>query len=110
MAVVRIHVSAVKDVEFSFDSRWLATAGPGAVGLWETQRTGAWPALPLYLSRGPTRPINDLAMSRRGWRIIYGSRDGSVRTFDCKLCGGIKQLVPIARTRLREIVRAKPQG
>jgi WD40 repeat protein len=107
VAVLRVHVNDVNDVDFSFDSRWIATAGPGAAGIWETRQQGAWRALPLYLSRGPTKPINDLAFSRRGWRLIYGSRDGGVRTFDCRLCGGMKQLTGIARARLREIVLAK---
>jgi hypothetical protein len=28
--------------------------------------------------------------------------------YDCKLCGGVKQLVGIAKARLAEIVDAKP--
>jgi hypothetical protein len=36
------------------------------------------------------------------------SRDGSVRTYDCRLCGGIKQLAAIGAARLAEIVQAKP--
>jgi WD40 repeat protein len=108
VAVLRVHVNDVNDVDFSFDSRWLATAGPGAAGIWETREKGAWPALPLYLSRGPTKPINDLAFSRRGWRLIYGSRDGAVRTFACRLCGRLGQLTAIARARLHDIVEAKP--
>jgi hypothetical protein len=39
-----------------------------------------------------------------------GSKDGSVRTFDCKICGGMKQLTAIARGRLAEIkhMKSKP--
>jgi WD40 repeat protein len=107
VAVLRIHVSDVNDVAFSFDGRWLATAGPTAVGIWETRRIGAWPGRPLYVVRGPTRPVNDVEFSPSGWRILFGSRDGLVMTYDCKLCGSIKQLDAIGRARLREIVRAK---
>ena len=43
-----------------------------------------------------------------GWNLAIGSRDGSVRTFDCHLCGGVKQLAAIGAARLAEIVDAKP--
>ena len=107
-ALLRIHVSAINDVAFSYDGRWLATAGPTAVGIWETRTKGTWPALPLTLVFGPTRPIDVVAFSPRGWRIAFGSRDGSVRTYSCSLCGGVKHLTAIARARLGEIVRVKP--
>jgi WD40 repeat protein len=107
-ALLRIHVGLVSDVAFSADGRWLATAGPGAVGIWETRKEGNWPALPLYLGRGPTRPINDVAFSPRGWRILFGSRDGFVRTYNCTFCGGIKELTAIARARLHAIVTVRP--
>jgi WD40 repeat protein len=108
IALLRIHSGPVSDVTFSSDGRWLATAGPVAVGIWETRKTGAWPARPLYLVHGPTKPINDVAFSERGWRILMGSRDGSVRTFDCTACTGIDGLTKLARARLREIARPKP--
>jgi len=108
VALLRIHVSAINDVAFSYDGRWLATAGPTAIGIWETRTKGTWPALPLTLVFGPTRPINVVAFSPRGWRIAFGSRDGSVRIYSCSLCGGVKQLTAIARARLGEIVRVKP--
>jgi len=107
-ALLQIHQGVVSDVAFSADGRWLATAGPGAAGVWETRKRGAWPSFPVYLLRGPTRPINGVAFSPRGWRIVLGSRDGSVRLYDCKLCGRIGQLSSIGRARLGEIVRTKP--
>jgi WD40 repeat protein len=108
VALLQVHQGVVSDVAFSADGRWLATAGPGAAGVWETRRTGTWDTFPTYLLRGPTRPINDIAFSPRGWRILLGSRDGSVRLYDCKLCGTIRQLTAIGRARLRKIVHAKP--
>jgi WD40 repeat protein len=108
VALLRVHSGPVNDVTFSADGRWVATAGPLAAGIWETRQDSRWPVLPVYLIRGPTRPINDVAFSPRGWRLAMGSRDGTIRTFDCRLCGGMKQLTVIARARLHEIVRAKP--
>jgi WD40 repeat protein len=108
VALLRLHSGPVLDVDFSADGRWLASAGPLAAGIWKTRKTGQWPTLPIYLVRGPTRPLSHVAFSPRGWNLAIGSRDGSVRTFDCTLCGGIRQLVVIAANRLAEIVRAKP--
>jgi WD40 repeat protein len=108
VALLRIHGGLVSDVAFSRDSRWVTTAGPAAAGIWKTRPTGAWPGAPVYLIRGPTRPINDVDFSNRGWRIVFGSRDGSVRTYQCSLCGGVSQLLAIGRARLREIARPKP--
>jgi WD40 repeat protein len=104
IALLRIHQGLVSDVAFSSDGRWLATAGPSAAGIWQAPKTGPWPAFPLYLVRGQTRPINDLAFSPKGWRLLTGGRDGSVRMFDCTACTGVNGLVKLARARLREIV------
>ena len=46
------------------------------------------------------------AFSSQGWRIVTGGADNSVRTYDCKLCGGVDQLLPIARARLARIKAA----
>jgi WD40 repeat protein len=108
VALLRLHIGLVSDVAFSADGRWLATAGPTAAGIWETRRTGLWPATPPSLVRGFTRPINDVAFSPRGWRLLMGSRDGSVRVYDCTFCGGITQLAAMGRARLGQIVVAKP--
>jgi WD40 repeat protein len=105
VAVLRIHVGSVNDIAFSADGRWLATAGPQAAGIWETRKTGAWPALPIYLVRAPPPRLDHLAFSSHGWRLVMGWRDGAIRTYDCRLCGGIKQLTGIGRARLREIVK-----
>jgi len=108
VALLRIHSGLVSDVAFSADGRWLATGGPEAVGIWETKGVGAWPFDPLYLVRVAARPTDAVAFSPRGWRIVTGSRDGSVRTFDCRLCGRMPQLRRIAHARLGEIVVSKP--
>jgi WD40 repeat protein len=105
VAVLRIHAGPVNDVAFSADGRWLATAGPQAAGIWETVQAGAWPTVPVYLVRAPPPRLDALAFSRQGWRLVTGWRGGAVRVYDCKLCGRIEELGPIARARLREIAR-----
>jgi WD40 repeat protein len=108
VSLLQIHQGPVRAVEFSADDRWVATAGPTAVGVWQTRKRGGWPQNPLYLVRGPTRQVTDVAFSPRGWRIVFGSMDGSFRTFNCRLCGGLKELSAIARAKLHSIVRMKP--
>jgi WD40 repeat protein len=98
----------VLDVDFSADGRWLASAGPLSAGIWKTRPGGRWPTIPTYFVRGPTRPVSHVAFSPRGWNLVLGSRDGSVRTFECKLCGRVKQLTTIGAARLARIVKAKP--
>jgi WD40 repeat protein len=51
--------------------------------------------------------MSSLAFSPSGWHLLMGSKDGSVRTFDCKICGAMKQLMTIARGRLAEIKHVK---
>jgi WD40 repeat protein len=114
VAVLRIHSGAVTDVAFSADGRWVATAGPLAAGVWETKKRGVWPDRPIYLVRGSAAPLSaraldTVAFSPRGWRLVTGWRVGDVRTFNCRLCGGIKQLTAIGRARLHEIVHSKPK-
>ncbi len=109
LALLRLHSGPVLDVDYSADGRWLASAGPTAAGIWKTRKSGPWPTLPVYLVRGPTtKPLSHVAFSPRGWRLAIGSRDGSVLTFDCRLCGGVRQLTAIGAARLAEIVDAKP--
>lgn len=108
LALLRVHAGPVLDVAFSADGRWIASAGPSAAGIWKTRKSGQWLTFPVYLVRGPTRPLSHVAFSPRGWNLAIGSRDGSVRTFDCHLCGGVKQLAAIGAARLAEIVDAKP--
>jgi WD40 repeat protein len=109
IALLQIHSGGVTDVAWSGDGRWLATAGPLAAGIWETRRKGVWPSLPQWLVFGDTtRRLEHVAFSPHGWRLLTGWRSGSVRLYNCSLCGRVPQLGAIAHRRLREIVRAKP--
>jgi WD40 repeat protein len=108
VSLLQIHQGPVVAVEFSSDDRWIATAGPTAVGVWQTRKNAGWRQTPLYLVRNPAlRQVTDVAFSPRGWRIVFGTVDGSFRTFNCTLCGRLEQLSAIARAKLRSIVRVK---
>ncbi|HEY8236396.1 MAG TPA: hypothetical protein VIF85_07150 [Gaiellaceae bacterium] len=83
---------------FSYDDRWVVTAGPAAAGIWDME-TGRR----LIAVNGRDHPLTAVALSPHGWRIAAGGHTGSVRTYDCRLCGNIDDLVSLARERLANL-------
>ena len=97
VAVLRIHVGRSTT---SRSARTVAGWLPPALRRRVSGRPGrraAWPALPIYLVRAPPPRLDHLVFSSRGWRLAMGWRDGAIRTYDCRLCGGVKQLTAIGR-------------
>ena len=47
--------------------------------------------------------LTSIAFSPRNWTIFTGSRDGTVRTYQCLFCGRSKQLAPYANARLARL-------
>jgi WD40 repeat protein len=114
VAVLRGHSGGVNDITFSADGRWIASAGPLSAGIWQVGKgVRAWPDTPLYFVDGDaarTPRLDRVAFSPKGWRLLTGWRLGNVRVFDCALCGGVKELQAIAKSRLRQIVRRSPSS
>jgi WD40 repeat protein len=88
------HNSAVRDIQFSPDGRWMVTAASRA-GLYDA-RDGT---LVLRL-QGGAGVLNAVAFDPTGRTIVTGGEDGIVRTYRCTICGGIDDLVALARARL----------
>jgi WD40 repeat protein len=86
----------VAAVAFSPDGRWVVTAGPISAGLWPTS-TGR---LQFYL-RGDTSALTAVAFSPDGGTILSASKDGTVRTYACTVCGTLPALERVAEQRLR---------
>lgn len=93
------HNSAVRDVEFSPNGRWLVTAAAKAT-LWDARdgefvvrlRTGA--------------PIVTAAMfDPSGLTIVTGDGSGGVGTYVCDACGGLDELMALAERRLAQTGR-----
>jgi WD40 repeat protein len=82
---------------FSPDGHWIVTAGPRAAVLWPSA-TGTL----LYYLRGPEDRLTDVAFSPDGMQVLAASDDGSVRTYDCKVCGDIASLEALAEARLAQ--------
>jgi WD40 repeat protein len=96
--LLRGHFGPVFEASFSPNQRWVVTAGPSTAGLWPVDSG----RLLLYL-RGHKGPLTSAAFSPDGTSIVTASRDGTVRTYRCELCGGAKALVATARARLGRI-------
>ena len=93
--VLQGHFGPVQDARFSPDGRWVVTAGPGRAGLWDARDGG-----PVTLLRGHRGPVTSAAFSPNGRTIVTGGVDGTVRTFRCDICGGLRELVRLADERL----------
>jgi WD40 repeat protein len=92
------HSALVSDADFSADGRWIAIAGPGRVGV-----VDATSGERVLLLDGQDRILTSIAFSPTGWRIATGGRSGAVRTYDCRLCGGIDDLIELAEERLAQL-------
>jgi WD40 repeat protein len=88
----------INDAAFSSDDRWVVTAGPAATGIWDVS-TGRR----LLAVNGRDHPLTAVALSPHGWRIVAGGLHGSVKTYDCRICGNIDDLVWVARERLANL-------
>jgi WD40 repeat protein len=102
LKVLHRHVAVVSGVAFTTDGRWIATAGPAKAGVWQTRGTDL-PGSFLFYVRGNSTPITSVAFSPRGDELATGARDGSIRVFDCNLCGGLSSLEAYARERLKRV-------
>ena len=88
----------INSAAFSSDDRWVVTAGPAATGIWDME-TGRR----LLAVNGRDHPLTAVALSPQGWRIAAGGFGGTVKTYDCRLCGNIDDLVSVARQRLAHL-------
>jgi WD40 repeat protein len=95
LRVLRGHFAVVSDAAFSADGRWIVTAGPITAGLWYANSG----RLLLYL-RGPEARLTSASFDPGGKQVLVTSADGTLRAYDCEICGGIRELRALATTRL----------
>ena len=88
----------MSDADFSADGRWVAIAGPGEAGLVEA-KTGER----VLLLAGEDLILTAIAFSPTGWRIATGGNTGAVQTYNCRLCGGVDELVKLGEQRLAQL-------
>jgi len=94
---IRWHFGPLRGAAFSPDGRWVVTAGPITAGVGSAS-TGRRP----FFLRGPTEPlIGAVFAGRNGQTIVTASKDGTIRVYHCETCGGIDELLLLAKRRLR---------
>jgi WD40 repeat protein len=89
------HQGRIQGVDFSPDGRWIVTAGPISAGLWAADTTEL-----VQLLRGPTKPLRAALFTQDGKTIVTAGDDGTIRTYDCVVCGTLPELVRAAESRL----------
>jgi WD40 repeat protein len=98
--LLRGHFGPVFGASFSPDGHWVVTAGPTTAGLWPVSNGRL-----LFYLRGHTEPLTSASFSPDGTRILTSSRDGTLRTYTCELCGNIADLLTAANARLAALAR-----
>jgi WD40 repeat protein len=96
---LRWHFGRVSDASFSPDGRWIVTAGPSTAQLWQPGFQD--PLLPFGLG-GHVKPLTSAVFDPSSRVVLSASQDGTVRTYRCAICGGIDELLPLARARLAQ--------
>ena len=101
--VLRWHFGAVADASFSPDGRWILTAGPATVGLWQPGVRD--PILP-YGFGGHKPLLTSAVFDPTGRFVLTASSDGTVRTAECTVCVDLHTLLPApTRSSLRPAAR-----
>jgi WD40 repeat protein len=91
LRVLRGHFGTVSDARFSADGRWIASAGPRSVGLWQAD-DGQLLRL-LYGAGGPFEAVEFRDGSRT---IVVSDAGGAVSSYDCRVCAEIPGLLEYA--------------
>ncbi len=92
------HIAVVHDATFSPDGRWIVTAGPQRVVLWE-MATGKQ-VLRLQGGKGQFLAAR---FSADGRSILTANSDGTLGRWECSICAGIDGLHAQAIDRLRRL-------
>jgi WD40 repeat protein len=86
----------VTAASFSFDDRWILTAGPISAVLWRADTGRSLPYL-----RGHTKEgLTDAEWIPQSYDVLSAGRDGTVRTYRCEVCVPLDRLVQLAKKRL----------
>jgi WD40 repeat protein len=95
--ILRWHFGPLAGAAFSPDGQWVVTAGPSAAGVGPVS-TGRR----LLLLRGHTEPLIGAGFAgKNGHTLVTAGKDGTLRTYRCVICGGLQELLRVARLRLR---------
>jgi len=100
--VLRGHAALVSGAAFSPDDAFIASAGPTKVGVWAV--TGDdFRDDRLYFLGSTAGQLTSVAFAPTGHLLASAGVDGVVRTYNCTLCGGLDELVALAKARIAEL-------
>ncbi len=88
------HNTAVHDARFSPDGKWVVTAAFRG-SLWDVSDGSN-----LLRLQGHDGTLTTATFDPTGHTVFTGGVDGTVRTYECGLCGGLDELVSLAEARL----------
>jgi WD40 repeat protein len=95
--LLRWHSGAVSDAEFNPDGRWIVTAGPQTAQLWAP---GVRDPFFQFGIGGPDKELTSVGFDPTSRIVLATSLDGTVRTYRCVYCGGLDEVLRVARARL----------
>ena len=94
---IRWHFGPLGGAALSADGRWVVTAGPTTAGV----GSAATGSRLLALRTGSRRQLIAAAFGGANHRLIVtAGRDGKIRYYLCEICGGMDELLALARRRL----------
>jgi len=97
--ILRGHAALVSGAAFSADDSWVVSAGPAKVGVWAV--SGAdFRDDRLFFLGSTTSQLTSVVFAPAGHLLVSAGVDGVVRSYDCTLCGGLDQLMALAKARL----------
>ena len=103
--VLRWHFGTVTDARFSPDGRWIVTAGPQTAQLWQP---GVTEPFFQFGIGGPAGQLTSASFDPTSRVIVATSKDGTVRKYDCRICGGLDELLALSRARpTRKLTQAE---
>jgi WD40 repeat protein len=98
VSVLRRHQGLVSAVVFSDDGGYLASGGAdGTVRVWDWRM----PHIPATVLRGHQGLVSAVVFTDDGRHLASAGRDGTIRIWECERCGDIKEVLSLARARVR---------
>jgi WD40 repeat protein len=94
----RWHVGPLGSAAYSRDGRWVVTAGPSTAAVGKASDDQH--VLVLHGERAMRPLVGAGFAGSDGHLIVVASKDGTIRTYRCEICGSIGDLIAVAKRRL----------
>jgi len=104
------HGSAVQDVAFSPDGRWIASVASRKGAIWQVGDSDLDGNFLLFtaLPRQEQSQVTSVAFAK-DHTVVMGNADGKVLVYRCQFCGGLPQLRRLAKDKLAHLAAEAKQ-